>query len=385
MNKFIKFLKSIFSIVNINLFILFKRIFNKKIKIIFVYFPVKSDQEAILEFTKAIKTFENFFVIYGYNQSTKKEIIQMKNSFFIDLGYLRFIKNLDIFLSNYIVHNYPSAKNKIYINHDIYDTPMVDIGEENDLLYSLIKCNYIFLSSDIQISLLKEKISKYLKKNNLNNSTNLINTGYLKLDHVSKKISNDSITPDSILLAPTLSTRLKDFNLNIHLYTLIEKILSNSELNLIYRPHPADIYSKQLKNNVDKIYKKFSSNNKFYLDDNSSYVESYCRSKFLLTDLSGTAYTYAFSSLKPVIFYSPNDNNLLKIENFKDLSFFKDREKVGRVVKDINFLDKEMNYINSNIDEIKNKIVDLRYLRKKYFENATNQSVLAIKEILNKK
>ena len=63
------------------------------------------------------------------------------------------------------------------------------------------------------------------------------------------------------------------------------------------------------------------------LDTNSSYLESNSKSKFLLTDFSGTAYTYAFSTLKPVIFYSPHDNNLLKTENDSDLSFFKDREK----------------------------------------------------------
>tara|TARA_B110000114_G_scaffold161213_1_gene178394 strand:+ start:2096 stop:3220 length:1125 start_codon:yes stop_codon:yes gene_type:complete len=373
-----------YSIVIINLFITFKNIFNDKTKIIFFYFPVKSDQAAILDFIKAIKIQVNCHVLCGYNLSTEKEINVINNSYFLDLGYLSFIKNIDIFVSNYVVYKYPKAKDKIYINHDIYDTPMVDIGEDDGLMNALIKCNYIFLSSDIQISLIQKKINTYLKKNNQINNTKLINTGYLKLDHVTRKIENYAVKEDSILLAPTLSTRLKNFNINSYLINLIEKILNDNKFNLIYRPHPADIYNLQLKKDVDKINDIFNSNRNFLLDTNSSYLESYSKSKFLLTDFSGTAYTYAFSTLKPVIFYSPNDNNLLKTENFSDLSFFKDREKIGRVVKDIKSLNQEIDFINSNIIEIKKNIFDLRYSRIKYFANSSSQSVLEIKKILEK-
>ena len=66
MNKFVKFLISVYSILYINLFVFFKRILNSKIKIIFVYFPVKSDQKAILNFVNSINSLENCIVIYGY-------------------------------------------------------------------------------------------------------------------------------------------------------------------------------------------------------------------------------------------------------------------------------------------------------------------------------
>ena len=381
MNKFVKFLISVYSILYINLFVFFKRILNSKIKIIFVYFPVKSDQKAILNFVNSINSLENCIVIYGYNLSTKNEIKKNTNSFFLDLGYLKFINKIDIFLSNYVVHEYPLAKEIIYINHDIYDTPMVDLGEEDDLYSALTKCSYIFLSSDLQITLLKDKIYEYSKAKNLINKTKLINTGYLKLDYVNNKLKNYKAKEDSIILAPTLSIRLRDFNLNSHLYEIIETILNNTELNLIYRPHPADIYNPLLKKNVENISKSFNSNKKFYLDDNPSYLESYARSKFLITDLSGTAYTYTFSTLKPVIFYSHNDVNLLKINNFNDLYFFKDRDKVGKIIKNTNNLKEILNF---DFHGVKKTILDLRNLRIKYFANSTKQSLLSIKEILEK-
>ena len=98
MKKTIKFLRSMGSIVIINLFITFKNIFNDKTKIIFFYFPVKSDQAAILDFIKAIKIQVNCHVLCGYNLSTEKEINVINNSYFLDLGYLSFIKNIDIFV-----------------------------------------------------------------------------------------------------------------------------------------------------------------------------------------------------------------------------------------------------------------------------------------------
>ena len=75
---------------------------------------------------------------------------------------------------------------------------------------------------------------------------------------------------------------------------------------------------------------------------------------------------------------------MLKTENFKDLSFFKDRDKVGKVVKNIDHLEKDINFTNFNIDGFKNKIFNLRSLRIKYFENSINQTVLSTKEILDR-
>ena len=54
-SKILRFLLSIKSIFSINLFIKFKKIFNKDLKIIFFYFPVRSYQDNILELIDEIK------------------------------------------------------------------------------------------------------------------------------------------------------------------------------------------------------------------------------------------------------------------------------------------------------------------------------------------
>ena len=64
-SKIIRFLLSIKSILFINLLISFKKIFNKNLKVIFFYFPVKSYQDNILELIDVIKKEKNIEVILG--------------------------------------------------------------------------------------------------------------------------------------------------------------------------------------------------------------------------------------------------------------------------------------------------------------------------------
>ena len=383
MYKIIKSLKSVISLIIINLLIFLNKIILKKSKIIFFYFPVKSDPLSIFELIKKLEKEKKIFVIAGYNYGSKNEIEKLPNSFFLDVGYLGLIYNLDIFISNYVVYKYPNSKSKIYINHDIYDTPMVDVAEEDGLIESLISCNYIFLSSDIQINLLRNKIDNYVRKKKLVNKTKLINTGYLKLDYVDKEIKNMTIERNSILLAPTLSSMLSSFNLSDYLIDLIDEILKNNNLNIIYRPHPRDLYDLRLKEKVDHIDEIFSSNEKFFIDKNSSYIESYSKSQFLITDFSGTAYTYAFSTLNPVIFFSPNEELLLNNNNNKNLYYFKDRDKIGCVVESLSVLKNKINYTDVNYNKFEKNIFDLRNLRIKNFNNALQQSTLEINRILN--
>ena len=93
----------------------------------------------------------------------------------------------------------------------------------------------------------------------------------------------------------------------------------------------------------------------------------------MITDISGTAYTYTFLTKNPVFFYSRNEK---KIQNsyYKKLNFFKDRSKIGKVFSNtsllINFLKKNRN--NKFKITFKKNIIDIY---KKYFDNL-NHNVL---------
>ena len=133
-SKIVRFLLSLKSVLFINFLILFQKFFNKKLKIIFFYFPVKVYQDNILDLVNEIKKDKNIEVILGYNLGSANEIRNLEKTFFINPGYLKFVKYVDIFLSSYVVYDFPKSLNKIYINHDIYDTPMVDVEKEKHLI-----------------------------------------------------------------------------------------------------------------------------------------------------------------------------------------------------------------------------------------------------------
>ena len=381
-SKILRFLLSIKSVFFINLLIKFKKFFNKKLIVIFFYFPVKSYQDNILELIDTIKKEKNIEVILGYNLGSSTEVKNYEKAFFVNLGYLKFIKQVDIFLSSYVVYDFPDSVNKIYINHDIYDTPMVDVEKERNLIKTLNKCDYIFLSSEISISALHKKIDYYKEDEIDNKKPLLINTGYLKLDHVHEKLKSDKSVENSILLAPTLSSMLKDYNLDEDLDSIIKEILNKSNFKIIYRPHPVDIVNPAKRLIINNIYEKYKNDKNFNLDSNTSYLDSYKKSKILITDFSGTAYTYAFSKLRPIIFYSKNKNKLIK-SNFNDLYYFKDRLKVGRIVQNIDNLNEEIYSINKEFEFYSNQISVLRSERIKFFKNSIKQNILNLKNILN--
>ena len=383
-SKLLNFLLSIKSIIYINLIIIFKKKFNQNLKIVFFYFPVKSYQNNFLELIDELRKENNLDVILAYNKGSSNEVKNYDKAFFLNLGYLKYIHNIDIFLSSYMVYEFPNSLNKIYINHDIYDTPWVNPEIEKKLISTLVRYDYIFLSSDIAISELKKKINQYHNVKSNKNKISLINTGYLKLDHVHKNLKENNLPEESILLAPTLSSMLTDYNLDKFVDSIIEEILKNHKFKLIYRPHPGDLINKEKKIVIKNVYERYKGQSNFSLDDNTSYLESYKKSKILVTDFSGTAYTYAFSKLRPVIFFSKNEEKLKKSE-LNELFYFKDRGTVGKIIQDIDKLNKEINSIDNLINYYSTEINLLRSKRIKFFKVSIEQNLISLKNILNVK
>ena len=383
-SKLLNFLLSIKSIIYIILIIIFKKKFNQNLKIVFFYFPVKSYQNNFLELIDELRKENNLDVILAYNKGSSNEVKNYDKAFFLNLGYLKYIHNIDIFLSSYMVYEFPNSLNKIYINHDIYDTPWVNPEIEKKLISTLVRYDYIFLSSDIAISELKKKINQYHNVKSNKNKISLINTGYLKLDHVHKNLKENNLPEESILLAPTLSSMLTDYNLDKFVDSIIEEILKNHKFKLIYRPHPGDLINKEKKIVIKNVYEKYKGQSNFSLDDNTSYLESYKKSKILVTDFSGTAYTYAFSKLRPVIFFSKNEEKLKKSE-LNELFYFKDRGTVGKIIQDIDKLNKEINSIDNLINYYSTEINLLRSKRIKFFKVSIEQNLISLKNILNVK
>ena len=97
----------------------------------------------------------------------------------------------------------------------------------------------------------------------------------------------------------------------------------------------------------------------------------------MITDLSGTAYTFAFLCLSPVIFLSINEKKINEDE-YSNYNFFLDRKKIGEIIFDeIHIIDK-IKLISNNYNLYEKAIIQLRK-NMKYLNRAT----IEIKKIID--
>lgn len=229
----------IFNLLLINLKIFYSVYFLKQ-KIIFFFNPKSKlaniTSYYIKDWLSNLK--KDFCVIYGYVPSE-----HYNNKITLPAKACKFIFGVDIFISTYVCEYFSKNSKRIYIHHDIYDTPLTKKKNFKQLVGQLLKYDYIFTPSKISARMFK---SIFI---DTKNKPEVIDTGYLKLDYLLKK------------------------------------------------------------NNKIKLKKKFSKLKRFKLDISENYLNTYKKCFCMITDVSGTAYTYAFLNKSPVIFLA---NNIIK-------------------------------------------------------------------------
>ena len=179
---------------------------------------------------------------------------------------------------------------------------------------------------------------------------------------------------NSIVIAPTNPLSFEKLSMINYLEELINILLANVKSEIIFRPHPSNRKDQK----ILKIERIFKDNKNFYLDISDNYLNTYSKSYCLITDLSGTAYTYAFLTKKPVIFFSKNEK-LINELGYHKLAYFKDREKIGIIIQDLKQIQNTMN----NIKFIEKKTKNSNDLLEKDM-NYSGNSKIRIKQLIRK-
>jgi len=332
------------SVLILNLIIIYFKL--KKKKIIFFYHPRKLltfiHQFYIEDLLEDMS--ENYSVIYGHEVN----INIGKKYFYIKQGYLKFILNIDLFISNNICDIFPPGSKKIYIHHNVYDDPWVPRNKEKVMCQRLLNYNFIFLSSKMQIKMVNEMLRRY----DIGKFPNLTEIGYLRIDYLLRKYSEKlKIKKNSIVIATTQFEGFPEFTISNHLKDIIFELLKETSYNVILRPHP----SNRAHIKIHELIEVFKHNTRFQCDFSENYVDTYAKSQILITDMSGTAYTFAFLTLCPVIFFLPKDDAIKK-NNYDKLNFFLNRKKIGSIVCDVKLISQEINKILLKIKQYKESI-----------------------------
>ena len=290
---------------------------------------------------------KNFYFIYG-----STIIVQRDNFFLIKPTYLKFLYGVDLFLSNNVCDKFTINSVKVYIHHDIYDTPLVENHKEKKLLVKLKKYNFIVVASKDS-----KKIFEKLFKNN--QDVKIVIFKYLKINYILDKIKNNKKkNKTSILIAPTNYLSFPKISIQSKLNILFSKLLKNN-YEIIYRPHPSNMDDYK----VISLKEKFEKYNNFYFDNSSDYLNSYEKSDYLLTDISGTAYTYVVTTKKPVFFLTIN-NSYIRALKYNELNYFKNMNKVGWKINSA----EKIIQILKNKAKIDSKIKKINEFRKKFLQ-----------------
>lgn len=356
---YLSIISNLINLIKINIFILFLKL--KKKKIIFFYHPKKKltfIHNFYIEYL-----FEdypkNYHIIFGHETNSKIG----KDYFYIKQGYLKFLYFVDFFISNNICDVFPVNSKKIYIHHNLYDDPWVPKNKEEEMCKRLTKYNLILVATNNSVIKVNEMFSRY----NLKFKPTIKEAGYAKLDYLLNDLKNYNYQKESILIAPTAINGFIELSIIDKIEKIIDDILTENKSSVILRPHPSDREDVKYLN----LKNKFEKNSNFLFDTSENYFDTYSKAKVMITDMSGTAYTFAFLTLSPVIFLSVNEKKILE-NKYNNFNFYKDRNKIGEIVTDEKEISKTIDRINKNYTTYKDNITEIRS-KMKYLNKSKNE------------
>jgi hypothetical protein len=159
----------------------------------------------------------------------------------------------------------------------------------------------------------------------------LLPAGYPKLDWQLREAAGGPPDESTVVYAPTHIYAVTEAlaSLRRHGREIVRALLA-AGWRVIFRPHPESLRDQDAAL-VAKIVTEHQGNDRFKLDRAASYAASYSASSLIVTDISGTGFTYAFTFGRPAVFFAAN---AVAEANMKGVQF-EAREQIGGVVRTI--------------------------------------------------
>jgi hypothetical protein len=225
--------------------------------------------------------------------------------------------------------------------------------------------DYILIAGSHQLYSFKE----WRKNHNYLSGKKLIPSGYPKLDLIINRFSDFEINEinsiKTIIYAPTHIYEVNENLASLRKFGLkIIETLLYLGYRVIFRPHPMSLIDQD-KDLVSWIVNQNSNNILFEFDTSKDYFNSYARSDLMITDLSGTGFTYSLGFCRPSFFFTCNviaDQNIYGAHQDA-------RNEIGGVARSL----KELIILIQNIEneDLPEKI---NIFREKYVYNLNNSA-----------
>jgi hypothetical protein len=179
----------------------------------------------------------------------------------------------------------------------------------------------------------------------------LIPAGYPKLDLMLAALEpkrQGSADRATTVYAPThvIATNERLASLRRHGERIVETLLA-AGYRVIFRPHPMSFVDED-RSLVDRIAAAHADNPRFSLDRSKDYTLTYAAADFMVTDLSGTGFTYSLTFTRPCIFFSADE----EAERGLNGAQFDDRHRIGAVVRtDAQLLQRAAELLRADMSE----------------------------------
>jgi hypothetical protein len=186
----------------------------------------------------------------------------------------------------------------------------------------------------------------------------LIPGGYPKLDELLERASNLEMPSGKlhVIIAPTL---LSEATENVSLMSQARQLIDwfvNNEWTVIFRPHPINLAAGNKYLPIfEELIDIFHDCANFEVDRSKDYFDSYSRSSLMVSDVSGTAYTYALGFGRPVMFVEKSSDSV-----FARGLLYKNRHRLGRTISSDSELPVAISFLMANYGDFTQDIKNLR-------------------------
>lgn len=253
------------------------------------------------------------------------------------------------------------------------------IGSVNLMLrkHALDYFDTVFASNDISYQEIKQQEAVYALK-----PKTVIRYGYGLIDNMIENYENQPVRvndPKVILIAPSWQ---EDNILDLCIDEILQHLLGHG-YHIILRPHPQ--YVRHFENRLTMLKEKYKEYADFELQLDFSSNDTVFNADILMTDWSGIAYEYSFTTLKPSLFI----NTPMKIMN-------PDWEDIGVTPFDIEVRNQmgisvELDQIAS-IDKVVKKLLfednyskdNMKKMREKYLYNVSESAKVGADYIIKR-
>lgn len=180
--------------------------------------------------------------------------------------------------------------------------------------------------------------------------------GYPKLDGQRRLLGSSGLRPKgdviTVVFAPTHAYYVN------HQYSVLRqygeqivRTLIAAGVRVIFRPH-VESWRDQDRPVVNQIVDMFKNHPMFLLDVSGNYFETYAQSDLMITDISGTGFTFAFTFDRPALFFAPDE----AAEYGKIGLQFEHRQNIGLVVRSIDELLSKVGHAYAHTESLKPQI-----------------------------